>query len=261
MIYDPILHEIWSESCAKLSRDQFTVASTERRAIDCKVVISNEKNLKASCIILPDLCPHLIVHEPTKTDSRFRYLLIGPRSKAIRIDHHDRSRTTVIRLKPGVLSRWLNIAVGEMLDHSKPVNDISPEYHERLGRAFQENHDVKSIMTPVTQYVEHQHLVSSRVWEGLKEYCHSTTRLTVSAAAVYIGTSERNLYKVCKAITGMSAKSVLRIERWTRTLNRTRATQRVNWARVAVEGGYCDQSHMIEDYQRLVGVTPTALFE
>lgn len=34
-----------------------------------------------------------------------------------------------------------------------------------------------------------------------------------------------------------------------------------HWARIAVDAGYYDQSHLIADFQELVGLTPGAFLE
>ncbi|MEQ9299595.1 MAG: hypothetical protein RIF33_13565, partial [Cyclobacteriaceae bacterium] len=88
MTYDSLLHEIWSESCTSLKRTYYTCDNTAALSIEAQVVVDNNENIEADCIILPDLCAHLIVHQLVAKEKLPRFSLVGPRSKSIRINHH-----------------------------------------------------------------------------------------------------------------------------------------------------------------------------
>jgi AraC-like DNA-binding protein len=50
----------------------------------------------------------------------------------------------------------------------------------------------------------------------------------------------------------------MRFER-ARTL--AEAAERPDWARIAVDAGYYDQSHLINDFRRVTGRTPVTFFQ
>ncbi|MBB5920012.1 AraC-like DNA-binding protein [Actinoalloteichus hoggarensis] len=82
----------------------------------------------------------------------------------------------------------------------------------------------------------------------------SATR--VRAAALRLHLSERQLRTVFTDGVGLSPKHFARIDRVRSVLARLRERQ---LARLAMETGYYDHSHLTAEFRRLMGVTPSAL--
>ena len=61
-----------------------------------------------------------------------------------------------------------------------------------------------------------------------------------------------------EAAVGLTPKRYARVLRFNALLPRLVRVGPIDWAEVAVEGGYFDQSHMIHEFKRLAGVTPAA---
>jgi AraC-like DNA-binding protein len=55
---------------------------------------------------------------------------------------------------------------------------------------------------------------------------------------------------------GLTPKRYARVLRFNALLPRLVRVGPIDWAEVAVEGGYFDQSHLIHEFKRLAGVTP-----
>jgi AraC-like DNA-binding protein len=62
---------------------------------------------------------------------------------------------------------------------------------------------------------------------------------------------------VFRAEVGMTPKLYSRVRRFQLALARARATPRADWARLAGECGYFDQSHLIHDFRQFCGLGPT----
>jgi AraC-like DNA-binding protein len=56
---------------------------------------------------------------------------------------------------------------------------------------------------------------------------------------------------------GMTAKQYARLMRFRAVVDLAYQEQQVDWARIAVEGGYCDQAHLSHEFRRFSGMTPT----
>jgi AraC-like DNA-binding protein len=56
---------------------------------------------------------------------------------------------------------------------------------------------------------------------------------------------------------GLTPKRFARVQRLQRTLRCLHTGEDVEWAGVAAANGYCDQSHLIDDFRELAGLTPT----
>ncbi|MEZ4445092.1 MAG: helix-turn-helix domain-containing protein [Polyangiaceae bacterium] len=74
-----------------------------------------------------------------------------------------------------------------------------------------------------------------------------------------LGVSERNLRRVFREAIGMSPKEFARLARFHRALREASASDRVDWAGVAVASGYYDQAHLIAEFREIAGVTPRTL--
>ncbi len=70
------------------------------------------------------------------------------------------------------------------------------------------------------------------------------------------GYSERQLRRRVLAATGHAPKRLMRIARMQELL---RAGRGESWARTAVERGFYDEAHMVNDVRELAGATPHAL--
>ena len=55
---------------------------------------------------------------------------------------------------------------------------------------------------------------------------------------------------------GMSPKRYARLLRFRAVVTHAHAQPRVDWSRVAADGGYCDQAHLNHEFRQFAGVTP-----
>jgi AraC-like DNA-binding protein len=70
------------------------------------------------------------------------------------------------------------------------------------------------------------------------------------------GYSERHLRRRLQAATGHNPRRLARIARMQAVFAAGRGE---SWARTAVEAGYYDESHMINDIRALAGATPQVI--
>lgn len=84
-------------------------------------------------------------------------------------------------------------------------------------------------------------------------------RLTVERLAAAAGLSRQHFARVFHTNVGMPPKVYCQLARFQATLAHLQAGAEVEWAQVACEAGYTDQSHMIAEFRRFSGMTPEAL--
>jgi AraC-like DNA-binding protein len=75
----------------------------------------------------------------------------------------------------------------------------------------------------------------------------------------FLRVSERQMRRTINATTGLSAKRAQRILRMTRAIVAADRVTRPDWAMIALESGFYDQPHMIDEVRDLTGATPSAL--
>jgi AraC-like DNA-binding protein len=89
----------------------------------------------------------------------------------------------------------------------------------------------------------------------------SRPEVTVRTLAEQTQLSHRRLAEVFRAEVGMAPKTFSRVRRFERAVARARGRAAApDWASLALECGYFDQSHMIRDFVALSGLTPLELF-
>ena len=89
---------------------------------------------------------------------------------------------------------------------------------------------------------------------------HDPTILSVKALSKRSGQSVRSLQRLFREYVGASPKWVIRRFRLHELLERFHSGEEVDGAQLALELGYADQAHLINDFRKLAGITPTEYF-
>jgi AraC-like DNA-binding protein len=74
------------------------------------------------------------------------------------------------------------------------------------------------------------------------------------------GISERQLRRIIQSTAGFGPKYIQRVSRLQRAVIAADAAPRPDWAAIASDAGFYDQSHMIEQFSTLACCTPAELF-
>jgi AraC-like DNA-binding protein len=82
--------------------------------------------------------------------------------------------------------------------------------------------------------------------------------MSVADVASRIGLLSRTFVRRFRDRIGLAPKEFSRVRRLQRVLGGVCADGVTSWAEVAAEHGYCDQSHLIQEFRELTGLTPTA---
>ena len=84
-------------------------------------------------------------------------------------------------------------------------------------------------------------------------------RYPIARLARELEVSERQLAREFKAVTGLSPKAYSRLVRHVRAMTLADDSPAPDWAGIAIEAGYFDQSHMVRDMLALTGTSPARL--
>jgi AraC-like DNA-binding protein len=83
-------------------------------------------------------------------------------------------------------------------------------------------------------------------------------RLSIAALAEEIGCSRKHLAAGFREHVGIPPKTVARLLRFRQVLQLVDGADQVNWAAIAQEAGYADQSHFSNDFRQITGRSPNA---
>ena len=91
-------------------------------------------------------------------------------------------------------------------------------------------------------------------WQQTERLCELVGQRGAQAVG-RIGIGSRQLERRCQAVLGVSPKQLQRLERFHRVLSAAVAPVASPWAEMALEAGYCDQSHLALEARRLGGAS------
>jgi AraC-like DNA-binding protein len=83
--------------------------------------------------------------------------------------------------------------------------------------------------------------------------------VSINSLATAAGVSRQQLTRVFRERVGVSPKLYCRLARFHSALAYARASDSIDWARVASDVGYADQSHMIAEFRQFSSLTPHIL--
>jgi methylphosphotriester-DNA--protein-cysteine methyltransferase len=83
----------------------------------------------------------------------------------------------------------------------------------------------------------------------------------IRTVAHEVGISERGLERRFKRYVGLTPKTFSRITRFQRVLKALESTANPTTLDAALDLGYFDQSHLINDFRQFSGASPSVFFE
>jgi AraC-like DNA-binding protein len=166
-----------------------------------------------------------------------------------------------VHFKPGGAFPFLGLPAGDLTDTHVDLESIwglsAGRLRERLCEAttsaerFQLLAD--ALMTRLRHGAEQHYAVST----ALEMFWKNQAGPTVRDAAKYLGLSQRRFIEVFKSEVGMTPKLFSRIQRFQQTRTFILQNLSPNWADLAVDLGYFDQSHLIREFLEFTGLSPT----
>lgn len=205
---------------------------------------------------LPDAATALVFRRSGARDGDLR--VIGPRSRASYHPGKELPMCIRARLRPGAARPLFGVPVSELRDQAVPLTDLWGDRAARLEIRLNELTAPDPILREIEDAlleslhdgVDSRELLLREAVESL-----STTGERVGALARRLSVSERHLRDLFTDRVGVAPKRFARIQRVRTVLARAGSA---DWAGLASDTGYYDQSHLTADFHTLMGVSPAA---
>ena len=166
-----------------------------------------------------------------------------------------------VHFKPGGAFPFLGLPASDLADTHIDLDTIwgpsAGRLRERLCEArtsverFQLLHE--ALLTRLCYGVEQHYAVST----ALEFFRQNGAGPQVRETAKYLGLSQRRFIQVFKAEVGLTPKLFSRIQRFQQIRSFIQHAPTPNWAGLAVDRGYFDQSHLIREFVEFSGFSPT----
>jgi AraC-like DNA-binding protein len=205
--------------------------------------------------VLPDGCADIIFERPS--GSRGRGLVaVGTMTQAQSFALRARQFTLGVRFRPVMASRFLRVAGPEIVDGLIALDDAwgaararrlaeqlaeSSSPREAIGR-FEASLGEPPALDPVEKVVAW--LVENRGQVPVEDLADSASL------------SLRQFRRICLERTGLTPKRLARVLRFRQALVHAGQERPADWAQVALECGYYDQAHLINEFREFSGLAP-----
>jgi AraC-like DNA-binding protein len=206
--------------------------------------------------IVPDMNPQLIVvvsHGKERLES-VRCVVVGARSRFADISLAGRALTLGVRLQPGALSLLARLPASDFTDRSVSIADVLGARGKLLIEWLAEQRSAAQTLHVLAQFLGNE-FDSRESCDELGTLVTDNDRAKDLAAD--LGQPSRTLYARMKERVGLAPKHLLRIRRIHRTLKLCR-DRRMPWAELSAVCGFADQSHLVREFQDLLGESPSA---
>lgn len=163
------------------------------------------------------------------------------------------------QFKPGGFYPFWHSKVSYLTEQILPASEVIPEAARYFTRDFLSNDNAIILQTidTVLRAKQPQQDANLPLVSDIVDYVqlHSLTT-TVSEVAHHFNISERSLQHLFQTYVGVGVKWAIMRFRFLEVTKYARSQTRPDWLKVAMEFGYADQSHFINDFKSIVGLSP-----
>lgn len=214
--------------------------------------------------LLTDNTQYIYDNESLNRIQACRYAWVsGVRTQPITIPSGKGSRMLIVAFKKGKAHPFYDFPMSELADL---VVDADLVFGKKLHGLREQLLDTKSIYQKFL-------LVESFLLRQAGDMLHANTPLNCVEYAIAsianqpntlgfqqmssrIGYSQKHFIELFKKQVGVPPKQYLKIMRFQKAISEIENKQFVQWSSVAMESGFYDQAHFINDFKNFSGFTP-----
>ncbi len=207
--------------------------------------------------VLPDGCVDFIV-----TFGRAGSIAVGAMTKPLVVRAGPRLSIGV-RFRPGQGFAAFGIPAAAATDALLELSDVEPEsrtLQDRLVRLESDRERLTHFIAFVRRRLARAPDVPASVRAAVHRIERAAGNVRVADLPADTGVTRQQLARQFAMHVGVSPKVLARIMRARAVLARADAARaaypRLNWSAIALDLGYYDQPHLIDDFKALTGVTP-----
>ncbi|WP_321475208.1 AraC family transcriptional regulator [uncultured Paludibaculum sp.] len=199
--------------------------------------------------VLPDGCEDIVFFPASG-----QLAAVGTMTRAQMYTHSAPQTVVGVRFHPSMSRPILGVAGSELTDSMVDLGSLWGSPGEALQRRLSSTSSGEEALALLAQAlppVEETPLQRMVLWVA-----EHGGRVRMDDLARFAGLSQRHLRRVFLEQTGVSPKLFCRVVRFRSLVKSLSGVAEVNWADVALDHGYYDQSHLVNEFRELGGTTP-----
>lgn len=208
--------------------------------------------------VLPDGAARLLIEvQPGGAVVR----LAGASAKPVLLTMRGHMHGLSVTLRPGSLPALFGVPAAELAERVVSWDEVAGRAHrdlpERLAEAADDNVRAMLVFGSLRSMNGCPEPTALRLLEhAAAQWREDASSMGVRALAASTAVSERRLQQVFASQLGLSPRAWRRVQRLHSTLRLLRHAGVPQWTQVALRAGYYDQSHLINEFRALCGLTP-----
>ena len=192
--------------------------------------------------------------------------VVGPRSQYLELDTAPIQTVMGIVFRPGGALAFLEHPAEEFANQVVPLDSLwsrlARELHARLQEKRMTNSQFavleRSLLDVLSRRSPLRHDVHPAVRYALNELSGGPTVRRIRELTKDIGLSSRRFSQLFREQVGFTPKTYCRLLRFEDVVRRVAIGLHVDWADVALAGGYYDQAHLTHEFRAFSGLSPGA---
>jgi methylphosphotriester-DNA--protein-cysteine methyltransferase len=180
----------------------------------------------------------------------------------------DRVDGLSVTLRPGAVVALLGLPAGEIAGAAVPLDELwrgeGVELLERMARQPDDAGRVAALRAVLQRRLRRADAATTTPPAAAQAALRAAQLIAAAGGrrplrevAAAVGVGERRLQQIFHAHVGLSPRTWSRLARLHGCLRALRLQRMPAWADVAADGGFYDQSHLVNEFRALCGLTPT----
>ncbi|CAN7741289.1 helix-turn-helix domain-containing protein [Duganella sp. LjRoot269] len=212
--------------------------------------------------VLPDNCIDILWQDGGQAG-----FAVGMMTSAIQVASSGPVRTVAVRFKPGAAGVFLALPLHVLTDQRADIDQLwGRSEADRLADGLwtgelSDHQRIKLIEKQLLQRLAERGAdggagADALVRRALSALDASGGGLRIEDLAARMGVSRQHMAAQFRERVGLSPKLYARICRFRRATSALKAAAAPDWAQLALDCGYFDQSHLIHEFQEFSGSAP-----
>jgi AraC-like DNA-binding protein len=193
-------------------------------------------------------------------------MAVGTMTRALVLDSATAPECLVgVRFRPAKAAVFVGVPAHELTDLRVSIDDIwhdGDEVRELVAASTDAAARVRALERVLIARLPRSAVPEqSDGDEASRRSVDAGGSLGITMLAPALGVTRQHLARRFSQLVGVSPKTFARVVRLGRVIERVREIPEgvpVNWSMLALELGYYDQSHRVDEFKEMTGVTPTS---
>lgn len=216
-----------------------------------------------SHLVLPDGCID-ILFERAGSLAGSGYV-VGMMTKPLWIRRTERMKIVAVRFRPGGAAAFFRERLETLTDARVPLLDLWPgsrRLAQGLSDDISEGYGIEALTNELRRRLQPGSSRRMQSCDAAIAQMRAEPAIRVGALCASLGISRQTLAASFREYVGISPRQlgrILRLQHVLRLSGAYRSKDKLSWARLAQDAGFYDQSHLVNEFQALTGMTPSSL--